>query len=83
MRNLAASYLLWLNLKVTSGSVLQTCHWLIYSKPYCKLLNLQSFVRVFCEVENISQKLCTKYYYDCVCLYYGISREGRGCSIAI
>ena len=55
MRNLAASYLLWLNLNVTSGlSILQTCHWLIYStNPYCKLLNLHSFVRVFCEVEDI------------------------------
>ena len=62
MRNLAASYLLWLNLNVTSGSLsaasfkLATSLYTVLStKPYCKLLKLQSlnFVRVFCEVEDI------------------------------
>ena len=59
-RNLAASYLLWLNLNVTSGSLsaasfkLATSLYTVLStKPYCKLLNLHSFVRVFCEVEDI------------------------------
>ena len=62
---MSASYVLWLNLNVTSHWVAGPCP-LNLNLPLGRiqaLLNLQSFVRVFCEVEKCQNM------YSCVCLY--------------